>query len=388
MAKQSSEFYNLVGNSDGKTLNLSINDDIGDFFAGTTADDFSRVLNDKEITNINIDINTNGGIVHEGISIFNQLKNHPAIVTTNVTGQAASIGTVIFAAGDERTMDIGSSLFFHPIRMSMGGTFLEDELRELADAIPKLESGVIDIIHSASTTTREEISNIMGKETRVTDQEALDMGLATEISSSIATNLKEYNKTEAVNYKKDKEKIQQVLNNTSKILNNNKPDKGKNVMEKNEFEKRLAEFESKLTTQTDEMQNLRTDFDKATNMVNTYKEQVINLESDIVKMNEKTVRSEFTNYVDSLVVQCKVTPDEKEEIVTNLEYRNKDSIEMLNSYKELLNSRKPKFSLQSNFANKDKGGANVLGDDVPLTDDEKAAKKKIMLQAVKRKGVR
>lgn len=384
MPKKHSEFYNLVGNTDGQTLNLSINDDIGDFFAGTTADDFARVLNDKDITNINIDINTNGGIVHEGISIFNQLKRHPATVNTNVTGQAASIGTVIFAAGDERTMDTGASLFFHPVRMNMGGAFLADELMQLADEIPKLEGGIIDIIHSSSTTTREEIAGIMGKETRVTDKEALDMGLATSISSNLATNLKSYNTVQAINYKEDKEKIQQVLNNTSKILNN-KPDK-ENVMEKNEFENKLAEFEGKLTTQTNEMKTLKADFDKATSMVNTYKEQVINLEGTIVKMNEKAVRSEFTNYVDSLVQQCKVTPDEKEEVIKNLEYRNKDSIEMLNSYKEFLNSQKPKFSLQKNFANG--GPDNVLGTAGKLTDEEKAAKKKVYEAAVKRKGVK
>ena len=373
MTQKHSEFYNLVGNNDGQTLNLSINDDIGDFFAGTTSDDFARVLNNKDISQINIDINTKGGSVHEGISIFNQLRNHPATVTTNVIGQAASIGTVIFAAGDERTMDTGATLFFHPVRMNMGGAFLADELRELADEIPKLESGLIDIIHSSSSSTREEIAGIMGKETRLTDKEALDMGLATEISSALATNLKEYSKTQAVNYKEDKEKIQQVLNDTSKILNN-KPDR-ENVMEKKEFENKLADLKSEFTNK---MKTLETNLEQANQSVNTYKEQVITLESTIVEMNNKAIRSEFSNFVDGLVSQGKVLPAEKDVEITNLELRKNDA-KMLDSYKELLNSKPAKFTLRANVASN--GPDNALNSEA-LTEEEKAAKKKIYSDAV------
>jgi len=373
MTQKHSEFYNLVGNNDGQTLNLSINDDIGDFFAGTTSDDFARVLNNKDISQINIDINTKGGSVHEGISIFNQLRNHPATVTTNVIGQAASIGTVIFAAGDERTMDTGATLFFHPVRMNMGGAFLADELRELADEIPKLESGLIDIIHSSSSSTREEIAGIMGKETRLTDKEALDMGLATEISSALATNLKEYSKTQAVNYKEDKEKIQQVLNNTSKILNN-KPDR-ENVMEKKEFDNKLADLKSEFTNK---MKTLETNLEQANQSVNTYKEQVITLESTIVEMNNKAIRSEFSNFVDGLVSQGKVLPAEKDVEITNLELRKNDA-KMLDSYKELLNSKPAKFTLRANVASN--GPDNALNSEA-LTEEEKAAKKKIYSDAV------
>jgi len=373
MTQKHSEFYNLVGNNDGQTLNLSINDDIGDFFAGTTSDDFARVLNNKDISQINIDINTKGGSVHEGISIFNQLRNHPATVTTNVIGQAASIGTVIFAAGDERTMDTGATLFFHPVRMNMGGAFLADELRELADEIPKLESGLIDIIHSSSSSTREEIAGIMGKETRLTDKEALDMGLATEISSALATNLKEYSKTQAVNYKEDKEKIQQVLNNTSKILNN-KPDR-ENVMEKKEFDNKLADLKSEFTNK---MKTLETNLEQANQSVNTYKEQVITLESTIVEMNNKAIRSEFSNFVDGLVSQGKVLPAEKDVEITNLELRKNDA-KMLDSYKELLNSKPAKFTLRANVASN--GPDNALNSE-GLTEEEKTAKKKIYSDAV------
>lgn len=380
------DFYNLAATKDGQKLDLSINDDIGDFWTDTTSEAFAHILRDKSITEIDVEINTRGGSVTEGISMFNQLKNHPATVTTNVTGQAASIGMVVFAAGDNRKMGLGTTLHAHPVKFSMMGTFSEGELREIADEIPKLQSSVADILQSASTTSRENLDQMLSKETKITSSEALEMGLATEITKVEAVNLTSYKKYQPVNYKEDKEKIQQVLNNTSKILNN-KSHKD-NVMEKNEFDKRLAEFDSKLTIQTSEMENLKTNLVKATDMVTNYKDQVVKLEGTIVEMNNKTVRSEFTNYVESLVVQCKVTPDEKEEIITNLEYRNKDSIEMLNSYKELLNSRKPKFSLQKNFANKGNGTENALGDGVALTDEEKAAKKKIMQQAVKRKGVR
>ena len=377
MAKQSSEFYNLVGNSDGKTLNLSINDDIGDF--GTNAEDIASALNNKDLTQINIDINTRGGSVPQGIGIFNQLKNHPAHVTTNITGQAASIGSVIFAAGDKRTMDIGATMHTHPVRFRLMGTFLENDLRDLADEIPKLHKSVIDILHSVSNVSREEVENIIMKETVLTDQEALDMGFATDISTSTATNLNKYYEAQAINYKDDKEKIQQVLNDSNKILNN-KSDK-ENVMEKKEFESKLAEFKSEFTNK---IKTLETSLVDSSQMVNTYKEQVITLEGKIVDMNNKATTSEFTNFIDGLVSQGKVTPKEKEVEIQNLELR-KDDAKMLDSYKSLLNSKPAKFSLSANFANN--GGENVLDGKGATPEEEKKQKDLYAEVRSKRKGV-
>ncbi len=382
MAPKHSEFYNLVGNSDGQTLNLSINDDIGDF--GTNAEDIASVINNKDLTQINIDINTRGGSVTDGIAIFNQLKNHPAHVTTNIIGEAASIGAVVFAAGDDRNMDIGATLHTHPIKFQLFGAFLENELRDLADEIPKMHKGVVDILHSISNLPRSEVESMVNKETRLTDQDAFDMGFATKISTSKATNLKKYYEATAINYREDRIKIQQVLNNI-KILNNKKPDK-EDVMEKKEFENKLAEFKSEFKSEfTNKIKTLETSLEQSTTTVNTYKEQVLTLEGKIVDMNNKATTSEFNNFIDGLVSQGKVTPKEKDVEIQNLELRKNDAT-MLDSYKSLLNSKPAKFSLNANFAKN--GPDNTLGDGVPLTDEQKATKKKIMQQAVKRKGVR
>lgn len=376
MTQKHSEFYNLVGNSDGQTLNLSINEDIGDFWTGTDSETFASLLNNKEITQINVDINSRGGSVFEGVSIFNQLKNHPANVKTNVTGQAASIAAVIFAAGDERTMNMGSRMLIHPVSMEMFGSFDPAELRDLATETEAIKDSVADILDSASNIGKDEILNMMSKETTINDTEALEMGFATSISKAEAVNLESYKKYKPVNYKDDKEKIQQVLNNTRKILNN-KPDK-ETVMEKKEFENRLAEVEGKFTSQ---INTLTDELKQAGQLVNTYKEQVLTLEGSIVTLNNKAIHSEFSNFIDGLVSQGKVTPAEKEIEIQNLELRRNDAT-MLDSYKELLNSKPAKFSLRANVANN--GPENVIDNQV-ATPEEKAKQKELYAKVKKRR---
>ena len=58
-------------------------------------------------------INSVGGDVHAGISIFNKIRSLAAHTTTIVDGLAASAASIVAQAGDERKVSIGSQTMIH-----------------------------------------------------------------------------------------------------------------------------------------------------------------------------------------------------------------------------------------------------------------------------------
>ena len=70
---------------------LRIYDVIGGF--GITAAQFVAELDRITASNITVRINTPGGEVTEGTAIHNALRDHPARITTQIEGVAASAGS-------------------------------------------------------------------------------------------------------------------------------------------------------------------------------------------------------------------------------------------------------------------------------------------------------
>ncbi|WP_340140884.1 Clp protease ClpP, partial [Xanthomonas vasicola] len=62
---------------------------------------------------IHVRINSGGGVVADGMAIYNALKQHAARKVVFVDGQAASIASLIAMAGDELVMYASSLLMVH-----------------------------------------------------------------------------------------------------------------------------------------------------------------------------------------------------------------------------------------------------------------------------------
>ena len=60
----------------GKTAEVLLYEDIGGWF-GITADSFIKEIKQlKDVSTINLRINSNGGNVFDGVTIYNYLKSH------------------------------------------------------------------------------------------------------------------------------------------------------------------------------------------------------------------------------------------------------------------------------------------------------------------------
>lgn len=134
------------------------------------------------VRKINVNINSLGGDVKEGIAIYNALQRHPAKVTTRCDGWACSIASVIFMAGDNRIMYPTSLLMIHNAWTSAWGANAA-EMRKLADDLDTITSSSKKAYLEHISITEDALTQLMDDESWITPEDALEMGFATKIES-------------------------------------------------------------------------------------------------------------------------------------------------------------------------------------------------------------
>ena len=170
----------------GQEANINIYGDIGYIDwdgVGVLASNLKNEIDGLEdVSTINVYINSYGGVVSEGLAIYNALKRHKAKVKTYCDGFAASIASVIFMAGDERIMSEASLLMIHNAWTWAEGN--AEELRKLADDLEKITQASVNAYKAHSTLSEEEIKDLMDNETWITPEEAIEYGFATSIEKA------------------------------------------------------------------------------------------------------------------------------------------------------------------------------------------------------------
>lgn len=143
-------------------------------------------VKDLDVEVINVHINSYGGVVSEGLAIYNTLKNHKAKVKTYCDGFACSAASVVFMAGDERIMNNASLLFIHNVWTTTSGNAAQ--LRKEADDLDVISQGAVAAYMSAVNIPEEKLREMLDAETWILPGDALEMGFATSIISSESTD--------------------------------------------------------------------------------------------------------------------------------------------------------------------------------------------------------
>lgn len=133
-----------------------------------------KFLDGAKGKNLNVHINSGGGSVFAGITIYNMLKNFAGKVTVYIDGLAASIASVIAMAGDRVIMRTGSSLMIHKPMMCILGAHNADELIEIADQLDQIQNCIMQVYkeNKAEGADISEIEEMVNKETWLTSDEA------------------------------------------------------------------------------------------------------------------------------------------------------------------------------------------------------------------------
>lgn len=125
----------------------------------------------KDLT---IYINSGGGNVFAGITIYNMLKRHKGYKTVYVDGVAASIASVIALAGDRVVIPANAFMMIHKPWGGLVGN--ADELREMADVLDRIQESILSIYQENLREGVElsEIEEMINKETWLSGHEAMN----------------------------------------------------------------------------------------------------------------------------------------------------------------------------------------------------------------------
>jgi ATP-dependent Clp endopeptidase proteolytic subunit ClpP len=174
------DWYRITNSADGTSAEVAIYDEIGYF--GVTAQDFIRELAAVEADRLDVRLNTPGGEVFDGVAIYNALRNHPAMVTTYVDGLAASIGSVILQAGDQRVAAKASQVMIHDGHGVVIGNAAD--MRQTADLLDQVSQMIAEVYADRSGGSVEDFRAAMLAETWYTGDEAKSAGLVDEVATA------------------------------------------------------------------------------------------------------------------------------------------------------------------------------------------------------------
>lgn len=176
--KKTDWLYYAPAASAGETATIQIFDQIGeDWFGGSglSGKQFSDVLAEVGNGPLLVEINSPGGNVWDGLSIYNQLRGRRAPVTTRVVGIAASIASIIALAGDKVEMADAALMMIHdPAGMASGTS---EDMRKMADALDQHAEVLVGVYTKKTGRSPESIRAAMKAETWFTTPEAVAFGL-------------------------------------------------------------------------------------------------------------------------------------------------------------------------------------------------------------------
>lgn len=233
------KFEDIKNSLEVETLTLYVYGDIrrekwydSDVIASEFAKELSEFKNVKEII---VRINSNGGEVHSSIAIMNLLKDHQANVTIIIDGMCASGASLIAMAGDTIKMNKGAFIMIHEAWTYTDGN--ADDLIKHAEVLKGINEEMIKIYNEKTGISHDELVEMLKAETFLNDEDALKKGFCDEIinDNEVAVALNkdfliingiEFNKKD---YKKSLEKISITNKNNNKSMNKNTNKKCKEV---------------------------------------------------------------------------------------------------------------------------------------------------------------
>lgn len=143
-------------------------------------EDFRKIPSDSPL---DISINSFGGAVYTGLSIYSLLKAHKGQITFRIDGAAMSAATIITSVpGAKVVMPKGSMMMIHKVSSVAIGT--TDDMRKAADDMEKLEENLINIYVEKTGRTADEIKEKVNATTYFTAEEAVEFGLADEVDET------------------------------------------------------------------------------------------------------------------------------------------------------------------------------------------------------------
>ena len=126
-------------------------------------------------------INSVGGSVDAGISIFNKIRGMKAETTTIVDGLAASAASIVAQAGDHRQVSLGSQTMVHCASAGICGYYNQAELTEVTKMLESEDKRIAQILADRTGRSEKDMLKMMKATSWMTADEAVEEGFADEV---------------------------------------------------------------------------------------------------------------------------------------------------------------------------------------------------------------
>lgn len=162
---------------------IDIYEEIGGW--GVTAAEFAEALRAVDADEVHLHVNSPGGSVFDGLTIFNAIAGHPARFKGFVDGLAASAASFIIQACDDIEMNPGSMMMLHDaIALTWGNAFDHDES---AGLLRKVGNSIASVYASRAGKDAAHWAAVMGEKNGqgrwYTAEEAVEAGLADRVAT-------------------------------------------------------------------------------------------------------------------------------------------------------------------------------------------------------------
>lgn len=213
--KNNKKFYNFA-NITEQSADLYIYGNITSYGwddSDVSAYSFKEDLEElKNVSEINVHINSYGGETVQGLAIYNLLKQHSAIINVFIDGAACSSASIIAMAGDKVYMPKSSLMMIHNCWTWASGN--AKELRKQADDMDKMAVAYTSAYMAKVNITEERLKQLLDEETWLTAEECIEMGFADEIIEDQENNTINQNANLCILnlVKREKQKEEKAIN--------------------------------------------------------------------------------------------------------------------------------------------------------------------------------
>jgi len=176
----------LETNPTAKTITMR--GGIGDFENHISADDFLSALSEHAGEDVTILLDSEGGSVTDGLSIYNAIMQYSGNVTVHIDAICASIATVIACAADRVVMNSNAKFMIHRAwTVAMGNSV---EFRSMADILELMDADIASAYGDKTDLPEDELLAMMEAETWMSAEQAYDLGFIDEVNE-ISRKMKE-----------------------------------------------------------------------------------------------------------------------------------------------------------------------------------------------------
>ena len=230
------EFQHVTNLVRGDEADGLIYDKIKDLAHGEQiAKEIEFLEKEMKVRTINVRINSPGGNLFGGISVYLAIKNSKSIVNTHIEGVAASIAGVIAMAGATRFINDFGRLMIHMPHPPKGVKMD----KEMMEGLQHSKEMILKIFQNNTSKSVEELEEIMRVGTWILPDQALRDGFVDRIVGGDRLLTYTLNEIEAI---EDESKVWEIVNEM--LTKENKPVINKNKQKMDNIKNELNLDES------------------------------------------------------------------------------------------------------------------------------------------------